>query len=120
MGFLKLDTRYLITRLREQRGLLATHKTPSEKWRNQTREIMVIVLAQNPHLASEHEALWQQDTAEKEIYLAALDRLIRGLNRTDELQLSRNPVVIFTLLGILFMFLLAGGSYLYFALVISR
>ncbi|MDJ0837945.1 MAG: hypothetical protein QNK37_15630 [Acidobacteriota bacterium] len=116
-----MDTRYLIARLREQRGLLAARKAPGPKWLAQTREVIDRAWQNSPELEADHGSIWQQETmAEKADYLAALDKLIRTINRTDEVVLSRNPVVIFTLLGILFMFLLAGGSYLYYALVIAR
>ena len=116
-----MDTRYLIARLREQRDLLARRKAPGRKWLSQTKEVVAAVLSQNPEMTAAHGQVWEEETlAEQEIYLGDLETIIRTLNRTDEVRLSQNPVVIFTLLGILFMFLLAGGSYLYYSLVIAR
>ena len=120
------NMKILITRLREQRRLLERRGGVNAHWLEDTRLLVRAVFDQRSDLAETHGGPWEQgfphetdlspEHLHEDFYGDALDRLIRALNRTDELCLWKNPVVLLTLLGILFLFLLAGGSDLYYVL----
>jgi len=77
-----------------------------------------------PDLRDRFEAGWQvapsSDVRQWQRYGEQIDELIRAVNRTDEAQVRKSPVLILTAAGIVFMFSLVAAAWLYFQYVVAR
>ena len=126
----------LVARLRHQYRLLdrLQYARLSADWLAATREVVNRVFIDYPDLEQIHGPLWRQDPMASgsidgksaseatdpdwQAYRDSLNKMIRSLNRTDEVSYTNSPVLVLTFLGILFLLFLAGGSYLYYVFVV--
>jgi len=119
-----MSLKHRVSRLRVQRAVLMRIRDEKDlaAWRRETRPLALAALEGHDALTAAHGQLWGDDhpePASRADYLASLNAIIRGLNRTDELRLFQSPTVILTIGGILFLALLAGGGYFYYTLFIK-
>lgn len=111
-----------IYRLRSQKNDLKRfrHSDSLVDWFDKTREIVRSVLRVNSDLETLHGPVWEKKKRQtltfedRAPFENSLDGIIRSLNRTEEVNLFKSPIVVLTLIGILFMLLVAGGTFLYF------
>ncbi len=111
-----------IYRLRSQKHDLKRfrHSDSLVDWFDKTREIVRGVLRVNADLETLHGPVWEKKNRQtltfedRAPFENSLDGIIRSLNRTEEVNFFKSPIVVLTLIGILFMLLVAGGTFLYF------
>jgi len=116
------QTKTHIAQLRNQKHQLKRFRSADSlaEWFDQTREVVLAVFKAHTELSVVHGSVWaEKDRAQLNFenrteYENSLDGMIRTLNRVDEVTFFKNPIVVLTLAGILFMLLVAGSTFLYF------
>ena len=116
-----LKAKYASDRLRHLRTDL-DHQGPNADWYRDTHALLMQVFEHRKDLASSYAHNWPSEPRpdiEPKGLKESLDVIINALNPADELLFAKQPAVILTLAGVLFLIAMAGGTVLYYMLFLS-
>lgn len=116
-----LKAKHAADQLRMQAQLLEEVERPTSSWLSDTRELLDQVFHHRKDLASKHATLWRQDAAvSKHAYERSLVEVIQALSPKDEIRFSESPVLVLTSLGILLLFAMAGGTWIWYEFFLKK